>query len=184
VTLALVAPAHAGGRYHRRVTRLSLLVELASMLAREVDLDAWHAAQLSSTRTDEKETARDLWLKVLEDGDDKEALERLVDDAIDREDHTEAATLLRRLANNITDPQKITAGQILTIPGWQAPVGKAKNAAKPAEASAKPAEPVRSFFVVPPVEQDLDAGLKTVPATDVPVIKVDEAPASAPKKAP
>ena len=62
-----------------------------------------HAAQLATSRTDEKETARDLWLKVLEDGDDKEALERLVDDAIDREDHTEAATLLRRLSNNITD---------------------------------------------------------------------------------
>ena len=88
------------------------------------------------------------------------------------------------VANNITDPQKITAGQILSIPGWQAPAGKAKAAAKPAEASPKPAEPARSFFVVPPVEQDLDSGLKAVPATDVPVIKVDEAPAPAPKKAP
>ncbi len=44
MSLALVAPAHAGGRYHGRVTRLSLLVELASMLAREVDLDAWLAS--------------------------------------------------------------------------------------------------------------------------------------------
>ena len=35
------------GRYHRRVTRLSLLVELASMLAREVDLDAWLAGTAS-----------------------------------------------------------------------------------------------------------------------------------------
>ena len=88
------------------------------------------------------------------------------------------------VANNITDPQKITAGQILTIPGWQAPAGKAKTAAKPGGASLKPAEPARSFFVVPPVEQDLDAGLKAVPATDVPVIRVDEAPVPAPKKAP
>jgi LysM repeat protein len=88
------------------------------------------------------------------------------------------------VANNITDPQKITAGQILSIPGWQAPAGKAKAAAKPAEASPKPAEPARSFFVVPPVEQDLDSGLKAVPVTDVPIIRVDEAPAPAPKKAP
>jgi LysM repeat protein len=88
------------------------------------------------------------------------------------------------VANNITDPQKITAGQILSIPGWQAPAGKAKSAAKPVEASPKPAEPARSFFVVPPVEQDLDSNLKAVPTTDVPVIRVDEAPAPAPKKAP
>lgn len=81
------------------------------------------------------------------------------------------------VANNITDPQKITAGQILTIPGWQAPAGQAK-------AAAKPGEPARTFFVVPPVEQDLDAGLKAVPAADVPIIRVDEVPAPAPQKAP
>ena len=37
-------PIAAAARYHLRVTRLSLLVELASMLAREVDLDAWLAS--------------------------------------------------------------------------------------------------------------------------------------------
>ena len=34
---------------------------------------------------------------MLEDGDDREALERLIDYAIEREDHNEATTLLRRL---------------------------------------------------------------------------------------
>ncbi len=44
-----------------------------------------------------------MWLKILDDGDDKEALEKLVDDAIERGDHTEATTLLRRLANTTVD---------------------------------------------------------------------------------
>ncbi len=88
------------------------------------------------------------------------------------------------VANNITDPQKITAGQILSIPGWQTPVGKAKAAAKPGDPVAKPAEPARSYFVVPPVEQDLDSGLKPVPVTEVPVIRVDDPAAPAPKPAP
>ena len=88
------------------------------------------------------------------------------------------------VANNITDPQKITAGQILSIPGWQTPVAKAKPAAKPADPVAKPAEPARSYFVVPPVEQDLDSGLKPVPVTEVPVIRVDDPAAPAPKPAP
>jgi tetratricopeptide (TPR) repeat protein len=61
------------------------------------------AAMLATTRTQEKELARELWLKLLEDGDDKEALERLIDDAVEREDHTEAATLLRRLGQNTVD---------------------------------------------------------------------------------
>lgn len=82
------------------------------------------------------------------------------------------------VVNNITDPQKITAGQILMIPAPTA-AAKAKAAAKPAEA-AKSSEPVKSFFVVPPIEQDLDAGLKPAPSSDVPVIKVEEA--AAPKK--
>lgn len=61
------------------------------------------AATLATTRVGDKELARELWLKLLEDGDDKEALERLIDDAVDREDHTEAATLLRRLGQNTVD---------------------------------------------------------------------------------
>ncbi|MBL8606161.1 MAG: hypothetical protein JNL38_02525, partial [Myxococcales bacterium] len=61
------------------------------------------AATLSSSRLSDRELSRELWLKVLEDGDDKEALEKLIDDAVEREDHTEAATLLRRLAANTVD---------------------------------------------------------------------------------
>lgn len=61
------------------------------------------AANLCATRMADKELARELWLKLLEDGDDKEALERLIDDAVEREDHTEAATLLRRLGANTVD---------------------------------------------------------------------------------
>ncbi len=55
------------------------------------------AAQLYATKLLDKEAAREQWLKVLDDGDDREALEHLVDYAIEREDHTEATTLLRRL---------------------------------------------------------------------------------------
>jgi len=61
------------------------------------------AATLCATRLQDKELARELWLKLLEDGDDREALERLIDDAVEREDHTEAATLLRRLGQNTVD---------------------------------------------------------------------------------
>ena len=61
------------------------------------------AATLYSGQLADKESARELWLKILEDGDDKEALEKLIDDAIERSDHTEATTLLRRLGNTTTD---------------------------------------------------------------------------------
>ncbi len=61
------------------------------------------AATLCAARLQDKELARELWLKLLEDGDDREALERLIDDAVEREDHTEAATLLRRLGQNTVD---------------------------------------------------------------------------------
>ena len=61
------------------------------------------AATLATTRLQDKELSRELWLKLLEDGDDREALERLIDDAVEREDHTEAATLLRRLGQNTVD---------------------------------------------------------------------------------
>ncbi len=87
------------------------------------------------------------------------------------------------VANNITDPKTIRAGQILTIPGWQTPAAKnAKTTAstKFNDAAVKPAEPAKPLFVIPPIEQDLDAGLKSSPASDVPVIKVEET--TAPKK--
>jgi tetratricopeptide (TPR) repeat protein len=61
------------------------------------------AATLFLTKLADKEAAREQWLKVLEDGDDREALEKLVDDAVEREDHTEATTLLRRLGGVAVD---------------------------------------------------------------------------------
>ncbi len=61
------------------------------------------AATLYSAQLADKEASRELWLKVLDDGDDKEALEKLIDDAIERNDHTEATTLLRRLGHTVTD---------------------------------------------------------------------------------
>jgi hypothetical protein len=55
------------------------------------------AARLLTSRLADKQAASDTWRKVLEDGDDKEALERLVDDAVEREDYEEATQMLRRL---------------------------------------------------------------------------------------
>ena len=100
--------------------------------------------------------------------------------------------------NNITDPKKIRPGQDLIIPAASA------TAAKPAVGSAsttpsasapkaerrdasaptpiKPAAESKPLFNIPPPGQDLDAGLKPAPANDVPVIRIEEAPATAPKK--
>ena len=61
------------------------------------------AATLFLTKLGDKEAAREQWLKVLEDGDDREALEKLIDDAVEREDHEEATTLLRRLGGIAVD---------------------------------------------------------------------------------
>jgi len=85
------------------------------------------------------------------------------------------------VANNITDPQKITAGQVLVIPGWQTPVSKSKPGAKPVDAGGKPSETPRPLFVLPPIDQDLDSGLRPAQSADVPVIKIEEAPALVPK---
>jgi len=92
------------------------------------------------------------------------------------------------VANNITDPQKIRAGMELTIPGWQAtsakaakPAGKSgagSTAAKPAAAAdSKPLFNAPGGTQVPVIGPNAGAA----PTSDVPVIKVDEAPA-APKQ--
>jgi LysM repeat protein len=81
--------------------------------------------------------------------------------------------------NNISDPKKIHPGQVLVIPG-----GKSSGAAKASAAStvqpmpeaAEPAAPAS-----PAANQDLDAGLKPVEPSDVPVLKVDDSPAPASK---
>jgi LysM repeat protein len=90
-------------------------------------------------------------------------------------------------ANNITDPSKVRAGQQLIIPGFKA-VGS-KGATKPAP-SATPAGPAPAAdtpaapapaphfeITAPPPGQDLDSGLKDA-STEVPTIKVEDAPAA------
>jgi len=62
------------------------------------------AATIYATDIGDKEAARATWLKVLEDGDDRETLEHLVDDAVEREDYVEATPLLRRLEESAADP--------------------------------------------------------------------------------
>jgi LysM repeat protein len=93
-------------------------------------------------------------------------------------------------ANNITDPSKVRAGQMLVIPGYKAgpapakPVASAPQATPPAPApvpaTSPAAEPAAPMFDVtpPPPGQDLDSGLKSSD-TEVPTIKVEEpAPAT------
>jgi LysM repeat protein len=87
--------------------------------------------------------------------------------------------------NNITDPSKVRAGQQLIIPGFKAVTAKgvtapATTAAKPAAtetpAATTPAPAAPRFELAPPPPgQDLDAGLKEA-STEVPTIKVEEAP--------
>ncbi len=62
------------------------------------------AAKLYETQLGDKDLARESWRRVLEDGDDQEALERLADDAIAREDYSEATGLLRRLEPLASNP--------------------------------------------------------------------------------
>jgi len=80
--------------------------ELASFWVRRADRLALRdkrvearrlAADVYATHLSDKDLAREMWRKVLEDGADAQALEWLVDDAIAREDHSEASGLLRRL---------------------------------------------------------------------------------------
>lgn len=89
-------------------------------------------------------------------------------------------------ANNITDPSKVRAGQVLVIPGFKAVATKGTTTAKaPAPGAAKPAatepppeekqdKPATPHFEIapPPPGQDLDSGLKDA-NSDVPTIKVE-----------
>jgi hypothetical protein len=66
------------------------------------------AADACSYHLGDAARARQMWWHVLEDGDDREALERLLDDAIDRDDRVEATLLIERLSG---------AGPEDTLPG-------------------------------------------------------------------
>jgi tetratricopeptide (TPR) repeat protein len=61
------------------------------------------AAKLYQGQLGDAEAARETWWKVLEDGDDKEALEHLIDDGVAREEYAEATKLLRRLGKLSVD---------------------------------------------------------------------------------
>jgi LysM repeat protein len=77
------------------------------------------------------------------------------------------------VANNITDPRKIQPGQELVIPVRSAsPVSRQTRAAAPARATTAPAD------------EDLDAGLKPPGATEVPVVRIDDASAPVQPKNP
>jgi hypothetical protein len=99
---ALVDRYTSDGSWQKLVTHLSKRGDRLNDRSRRVALRA-QAATLCATKLADKEGAREQWLKVLEDGDDREALEKLIDYAVEREDHTEAATLLRRLGNIAVD---------------------------------------------------------------------------------
>lgn len=94
------------------------------------------------------------------------------------------------VANNITNPASLRVGRELVIPGGAssksaktAPVSGATESrpaetAPAAEAPAATANqaPVMPIIGGPSSEQDLDAGLKAAPASNVPVIKIEETP--------
>jgi tetratricopeptide (TPR) repeat protein len=63
-------------------------------------------ARLQASQLGDKDAAREAWQKVLDDENDKEALERLLDDAVERTDPADATALLRKLEAVSTDPQE------------------------------------------------------------------------------
>jgi len=79
------------------------------------------------------------------------------------------------VANNITNPALVKAGMTLVIPGgWQQPKSaKAAEAAKGAGDTGGTAKPAPG-----PIE----IGPQAPPASDVPVIKVDDSPSASPTK--
>lgn len=89
------------------------------------------------------------------------------------------------VANNISDPQKLRAGAELTIPGWQAAIGKTGKAGpKPAtKAGAAKAPEPRTIFNVQPDGAAAPA-TTTPPAADVPVIRIDDSPVTPAPKSP
>lgn len=81
------------------------------------------------------------------------------------------------MKNNITDPQKIRAGDKLIIPGWDQPAGK--NSSKSSSSTASDVAK-RSPEPQPAYPSTIDTSPKPAPLPEVPVIKVEDAPASKP----
>jgi LysM repeat protein len=66
------------------------------------------------------------------------------------------------LANNISDPQALHPGQVLTVP--------------PPRGGGRPQAQAAAPTAVPAADQDLDAGLKPAASGQVPAIRLDESP--------
>ena len=79
------------------------------------------------------------------------------------------------VANNITDPLKLPVGKELVIPGWDAASGKpsGKSSSKSGSAAPKTEAPPDAAPVLQPAPV---LAPQPAPASDVPVIRVDEAP--------
>ncbi len=102
-----------------RYAQSDRFVELAELLIRRSDSVSdrearvalrLRAAEVQRDRLDNMEAARETLLRVLEEGDHEGALALLIDDAEAREDYTEAASLLKRMAAAAQEPaQKLTA---------------------------------------------------------------------------
>jgi LysM repeat protein len=93
------------------------------------------------------------------------------------------------VANNITDPRRIQPGQELVIPARSAAAGAkqtkgAKAKADAADSARGPAATGDAKTAAPGTDQDLDAGLKPTGATDVPVVKIEDASTGAQPKNP
>lgn len=73
------------------------------------------------------------------------------------------------LANKVSDPSLIRAGQQLIIPGWDAPPPAVAPATTTTTTPAPGASPLSQAS-----EDDLDAGLDDEDLSDVPVLTVDE----------
>ena len=105
--------AEYAGLLSERYTSAEKWVDLVTFLVRRADrlADAAErvavrrqAARIYGSRLGDKEGARAMWANVLSDGDDKEALEMVIEDAVEREDHAETVAFLRRLAAITEDP--------------------------------------------------------------------------------
>jgi len=86
----------AAARWGELVDLLLKRAERTTDKARRVALRR-QAAALFDTELGDKDSARDAWQKILEDGHDEETVEHLIDDALLRADYAEATALLQRL---------------------------------------------------------------------------------------
>jgi tetratricopeptide (TPR) repeat protein len=93
---ALTARYSAASQWNELVSLLSRRSDRLGDVERRVQ-SRREAARLLAGELADKAAARGSWHRVLEDGEDREALTELVEDAVEREDYEEATSLLRRL---------------------------------------------------------------------------------------